>query len=418
MLLRSRSLLLLLSFLLFAVGCRATSQLRIGRGIDHDLSKDDDDVGLKGDPGEEGEEGDAGMSAEPINPEATSTETATAETAPAPVTAASPAASATPAVDLWATPPSPEPVAVVESPAAMLQGHQLTSEGHQGVPAWSPDGAQVLFQAARAGGFVDNPWEQTWLMDASGERQRRITMGVGRTERPTFVPGRPGVVSYASTHHTGSTPTVGEAGAAAALRDSLEIYVQDLGQGSFTALTSTPGYDGDAAWCSNGSRVAFSSARDGDIELYTMASDGSDVRRITTRPGADVGAAWSPDCTQLAWSAETGTVASLMVAAADGTGVREVLGGSGRHERPTWMPNGVVLVFASDLATSDRTTDLFALALQGGGLKRLTAASSSERDPVIDASGGKVLYTSDSTGSPQLFVADITADVGAIWTAR
>jgi TolB protein len=243
-------------------------------------------------------------------------------------------------------------------------------------------------------------------------------MGVGRTERPSFVPGRPGIVSYASTHHTGATPSVDEEGAADRLDADLDIYLQDLTNGSFTALTSSPGYDGDAAWCPDGSRVAFSSARDGDIELYTMTADGSDVRRITSRPGADVGVAWSPDCRELAWSAVSvdGKSAALVVSAPDGNGAHTVLGGDAMHERPTWTPDGRRLVFASDLATEDGTTDLFALAVSQGTLRRLTAASGNERNPIVAPDGVRLLYTSDRTGTAQLFLADIAEDAGTPWT--
>lgn len=42
-------------------------------------------------------------------------------------------------------------------------------------------------------------------------------------------------------------------------------------------------------------RIVFTSQRDGNFELYSMAADGSDLARLTTARGDDYAAAWSPD---------------------------------------------------------------------------------------------------------------------------
>ena len=53
----------------------------------------------------------------------------------------------------------------------------------------------------------------------------------------------------------------------------------------------------------DGSRIVFTSTKDGDIELYTMNVDGTGLRRITNRVGYDGGAFFSPDGTKLVWRA-------------------------------------------------------------------------------------------------------------------
>jgi TolB protein len=49
-------------------------------------------------------------------------------------------------------------------------------------------------------------------------------------------------------------------------------------------------------------RIVFTSVRDGDMEIYTMAADGSDVTRLTNLPGPDGGAFYSPDGTLLVFA--------------------------------------------------------------------------------------------------------------------
>jgi hypothetical protein len=65
-------------------------------------------------------------------------------------------------------------------------------------------------------------------------------------------------------------------------------------------LTTTAGYDAWATLAPDGT-IAFTSVRDGDMEIYTMRVDGSDVRRLTRRPGPDGGPFFSWDGKQIAY---------------------------------------------------------------------------------------------------------------------
>jgi len=49
------------------------------------------------------------------------------------------------------------------------------------------------------------------------------------------------------------------------------------------------------------SRIAFASDRDGDFEIYTMASSGSNVRQLTNNRFDDLHPAWSPNGARIAF---------------------------------------------------------------------------------------------------------------------
>src|SRR5258705_13537728 len=59
-----------------------------------------------------------------------------------------------------------------------------------------------------------------------------------------------------------------------------------------TRLTDTPAADGDPAWSPDGTRLAFTSTRDGNSEIYVMNADGSGVTRLTSDPNRDGQPAW------------------------------------------------------------------------------------------------------------------------------
>lgn len=56
-----------------------------------------------------------------------------------------------------------------------------------------------------------------------------------------------------------------------------------------------PGSDANPAWSPDGSKIAFSSNRDGNFEIYVMGADGTGVTRLTNRAATDILPAWSPD---------------------------------------------------------------------------------------------------------------------------
>ena len=55
-------------------------------------------------------------------------------------------------------------------------------------------------------------------------------------------------------------------------------------------------------WSEDGRKIAFTSQRDGNSEIYVMNADGSNVERLTHHDAYDFGPAWSPDGTKIAFS--------------------------------------------------------------------------------------------------------------------
>ena len=54
----------------------------------------------------------------------------------------------------------------------------------------------------------------------------------------------------------------------------MDIFAADLDGGNLKRLTDTPGYDAEGSYSADGSRIVFTSFRDGDAEIYIMDADG------------------------------------------------------------------------------------------------------------------------------------------------
>ena len=74
-----------------------------------------------------------------------------------------------------------------------------------------------------------------------------------------------------------------------------------------------------------GRKLAFTSNRDGNPEIYVMNRDGSGLRRMTNNPAIDVSPTWSPTGNQLAWVSDRTGSPKIYIMNADGTGQRKLI---------------------------------------------------------------------------------------------
>ena len=124
-------------------------------------------------------------------------------------------------------------------------------------------------------------------------------------------------------------------------------------------LTRDPGEDAESDLSPDGNKIVFSSNRDGVFHIYMMNVDGSDLQRLTSEPLGDLSPRWSRDGKQIAFS-RTG---SLYVMDRDGANVRQVTEADGGATTAPcksgsfvggWSPDGKQLTFyAANLAASE-----------------------------------------------------------------
>ena len=81
-----------------------------------------------------------------------------------------------------------------------------------------------------------------------------------------------------------------------------DIYLINLDGSGLTKITSDAGANFYPTWSPDGSRLAFSSNRDGDWDIYVMNADGSRVRQLVDSPGLDDKPQWSPDGSRIGFA--------------------------------------------------------------------------------------------------------------------
>jgi TolB protein len=305
---------------------------------------------------------------------------------------------------------------------------QLTHGGENAEAYFSTDGARLIFQSARDG----NPCDQIFTMKIDGSDLAPISNGTGRTTCGYYYPGGRELL-YASTH--GASPTCPpkpsyERGYVWPIYDTYDIYKAAADGSKPVKLTNTPGYDAEATIAPDG-LIAFTSLRDGDMEIYSMKADGSDVKRLTQREGPDGGPFFNWDGTKIAFrgrplqaGAELDdykrllkewlwrpTSLELYVMDRDGRNLRQLTKLGGANFAPSWHPDGKRLVFASNIGDpKGRNFDIYMINADGTGLERITFNDTFDGFPMFSPDGTRLVFASNrnakTEGETNVFIAD------------
>lgn len=129
-------------------------------------------------------------------------------------------------------------------------------------------------------------------------------------------------------------------------------------------------------------RIIFSSDRDGDAEIYSMAPNGTDVRQMTFNSVADEFPAFSQDSTRISWT-QSGQV---WVMDADGTAKEQVTHAALPAQKAAWTPDGQ-LVYVQTVEAG--RTELWQVAADGTDPQVVLSAGPDldVYDPDIDSEG-------------------------------
>ncbi len=328
-------------------------------------------------------------------------------------------------------PPALSADEVVRLEAAHLTNVRQVTSGlaRAGEGYFSPDGRAIIFQAVpyTAPSIFHHPrpdedgyqiYMGTLAEDAP---LKMVSTGKGRCTCPFFDPGGKRIL-YASTQLSPSTdiePPKGPAYSRTAryrweFPESMDIFSADLDGSRITRLTDTPGYDAEASYSPDGSKIVFTSFRDGDGEIYIMDSNGSNARRITNAKGYDGGPFFSPDGKRIIYRSDRkgNDLLQVYVNNTEGTAERALTQNEFVNWGPYWHPDAKHIIYATS-KHGHANYELYLMNVDTGAEERITYHDGFDGLPVFSPDAKKLMWTSSGRTADrksQLFIADFTLE--------
>jgi Tol biopolymer transport system component len=171
-----------------------------------------------------------------------------------------------------------------------------------------------------------------------------------------------------------------------------EIYTVNTDGSDLTRLTDNPAFDGEPDWSPDGTRVLFVSNRDGNYEIYSMQADGSDVTRLTDEPANDFTPKWSPNGQLIAFMTERNGNADIYLMRPDGSEATPLIASQGHELSPTWSHVTQELAFVSNQATG--MSDLY-IANTKGEVRQVTEGIGNVFAPNWSPNGRFIAFTGE-----------------------
>ncbi len=195
-----------------------------------------------------------------------------------------------------------------------------------------------------------------------------------------------------------------------------DIWTVPTAGGHASRLTSMTSYESNPIWSPDSRRIAFSSDRHGNHDIFIMDADGGRAKRLTTNSAAEIPESFSPDGKEVLFSAAiqapaasamfpSGRMTQLYSVPAGGGAPRQLLATPARNV--SFAPDGSVMLYTDVKGmenewrkhhTSSVSRDIWAYYPATGKHINLTDRPGEDRDACLDAATGAVYLLSERDG--------------------
>jgi TolB protein len=182
---------------------------------------------------------------------------------------------------------------------------------------------------------------------------------------------------------------------------NFEIFAMNADGSGQTNLTNNICLDAQPAWSPDGSTIAFNSDRElcgAGLDLYVTSASGAAVTKVT-----DIGRlpSWAPDGSRLAYICEDG---DLCVVGSDGSNKAVLYSDTAILGRPAWSPDGSTIAFDRSIGGLG-IQEIVAIDANGTNARTLTSPNGAW-EPNWSPDGTRIAYSAYDAGGKdrQIFI--------------
>ncbi len=250
---------------------------------------------------------------------------------------------------------------------AVTQGMETIAQPH-----WSPDGTRLLVECCTS------DHGRLFLIDAPGAEPIELAPHIRGAIGPAWSPDG-STIAFESI-------------------DDQMLYLVDVGGPTIGTPRLLGPSGAGSSWSSDGERIAYFADRKGNVDIYTVAIDGSDVERLTRDEAVDHSPRWSPDG-RIAFVSERGGDQDILVMDSDGSNQLDVSRNPWPDDFPAWSPDGDLIAYvgylhrADPLTLGDGNAEIYVVAADGSSNRRVSRHAAWDGDPSWSPDGSAIAFT-------------------------
>jgi len=177
---------------------------------------------------------------------------------------------------------------------------------------------------------------------------------------------------------------------AARVDGNWDIYSIRSDGSDLQRMTSDLAEDRSPAYSPDGEQLLFQSRRDGNWELYRLDLATGNITRLTDNLAYDGMPAWSPDEGQIAFESMRAGDLDIFVISSEGKSPRNLTSNSSAGDiEPAWSPDGERIAFVT---WREQDKDIYSMTSEGEDLIQLTSSPLGEDGPAWSPDGAHIAF--------------------------
>jgi TolB protein len=183
-----------------------------------------------------------------------------------------------------------------------------------------------------------------------------------------------------------------------------EIWIHEIATGQWTQVTRDPGDDIEAQWSPDGRELAFTSTRHGNKDVFVLTLETGALRRLTDDPEDDEYPAWSPDGRHIVYTGGPWRRRDFFLIDAAGGHRRTLTQQPGWAGACSFAPDGkAVICHRYDSGSGD----VVSIPVGGGPLTTFTFDPAWDYKPTMDPSGKWLAYSRSGEGPSKIWMQPV-----------